>query len=111
MATGRETICPTNPKQPKVLLKVLFPDFQMPFAVTLPFTGSTTVLMHVCVGRCLDRVCLTLYVIIYVIICQTQVVKYHKLSVYGTVKSKKTCKHIKFALTVKQVKLGIKACL
>lgn len=108
MAAGRQiAICPAYPKQPKVLLKVLFPDFQMPFAVTLPFQGSTTVLMHVCVGRCLDPVCLTLYVIIYVIICQTQVVKYHKVSF--TVKT--TGKRIKFALTVKQVKLGIKACL
>lgn len=52
-------ICPANPKQTKVLLKVLFPDFQMALAVTLPFKGSATLLVHVCVGHCLDPVCLT----------------------------------------------------
>lgn len=58
--TAKEAaICPADPKQTRVLLKVLFPDFQMPHAVPLPFKGSTTLVVHVCVGHCLDPVCVT----------------------------------------------------
>lgn len=50
-------ICPANPKQTRVLLEVLFSDSQMALTVTLPFKGSTTLLVRLCECHCLDPVC------------------------------------------------------